>query len=247
MIASTGTPINGASLLAYQGTTQVGSAVVSPYTYTYISTEVGYPPTVYTFLPLIPMCLTCRREAATRPKITKSGYTNGIQPAYQHSVSNYISAGNWNWFGRTGVPPKSANIETVLGWWWWYIDSYNNPGWSNLDLNIWLPSAPNPLDPGQPAKFIVGNEGSDFGFLEGDPSGAMTAFPFMRLKRDGSSNDLIIENTTIAARAAHAPLSASSALPYYAGTYTIMVTDNDQSVDHDSNSGTPDIHTDGRL
>jgi hypothetical protein len=239
--ASSGVPLSGATLMAYQGTKQVGSAVISPSTYTYTSSEVGYPPTVYTNFTAFTDILNLPAGSGYQAKINKSGYTNGVQAAFQHSPFDYIGAGDLYWFGRTGVPPKSANFETVLGWWWWYMDSYNNPDTSDLDLNIWLPNTPNPLDIGQPAPFIVGNEGNSFGFLENDPSGAMTAFPFARLKRDGSSQDQLIENTTVAARAAHAPLSASSALPYYAGTYTILVTDDGQNIDHDSDVGTPNI------
>ena len=233
--ASTGVPLSGASLLAYQGATLEGSAVISPSVYTYTSNQVGFPPSVYTNFNSYSDVLNLPVGSGYQAKINKSGYTNGTQPAYQHSGTDYIGSGQWDWFGRTGVPPKSASIETVLGWWWNGGFGYggDEPSSSDLDLDIWLPKLPNPVDIGQPSQFIVGNEGNAFGYVENDPRGAMTAFPFARLKRDGSSMDVRIENTTIAARAAHAPLAANTALPYYAGTYTIMVSDAGQTIDYD--------------
>jgi subtilisin family serine protease len=236
--ASTGNPLNGAAILAYQGTTPRGNAVIKPNIDNY---PYRVPPRVYMYFQNYTDVLNLPVGSGYHAEINKAGYTTGRQLAFRHARNSWIGAGYFTWFGRTGVPPKTANFETVLGWWWWGGLYNNNPGKSNLDLDIWLPSAPNPLDPGQPAPFIVGAEGNSFGFLEGDPSGAMTAFPFGRLKRDGGSWDVLIENTTISSRKAHGTLATNPALPYYPGSYTIKVTDYGQSIDHDGYSGTPDI------
>ncbi len=103
-------------------------------------------------------------------------------------------------------------------------------GWINesydLDLNLWLPNTPNPLDITQPANFIVGPEGNTFGYLENDPDGTLNGFPFALYDREGGYMDwLPIVSITIMKRLAHAPLAANPALPYYPGNYFIGVTD----------------------
>jgi len=133
--ASTGVPLSGASLLAYQGATLEGSAVISPSVYTYTSNQVGFPPSVYTNFNSYSDVLNLPVGSGYQAKINKSGYTNGTQPAYQHSGTDYIGSGQWDWFGRTGVPPKSASIETVLGWWW---NGGLDMGVTNPVLQIWI-------------------------------------------------------------------------------------------------------------
>ena len=120
-------------------------------------------------------------------------------------------------------------------------DYYDDSVPFDLDVNVWLPT-PIPLETGQPAKFIVGPEGSDFGWLESETMGAMIAFPFARYKREGGYYDnMPWENTTIRARLAHSPLVANAALPYYPGAYVIGVTDFDTTYDHDGDSNTDEI------
>jgi hypothetical protein len=123
------------------------------------------------------------------------------------------------------VPNKDSNFTEVALW-------RNEP--QDIDTDVWLPSVPNPLDPGQPAPFIVGPEGSAFGYLEGDPSGTLLAFPFALYNRDGGYLDRMpMESITISNRKAHAPLTANPALPYYAGDYYIGMTDYGQMSGYD--------------
>jgi hypothetical protein len=239
--ASVGTPLNGATIMAYQGRTLRGGAVITPYVDGPWPWKTD-PTRVYVWFNSSTDVINLPVGSGYQAKINKPGYTTGPQAAYQHAGDNEIYNGGWSWFGRTSVPPKTTNFETVLGWWWYWYEEYNNTDSSDLDLNIWLPNVPNPLDAGQPAPFIVGWEGDSFGYLEGDPSGAMTVFPFARYKREGGTIDwLRIENTTISSRKAHAPLAANPALTYYPGDYTIMATDWGQTIDHDSDGGTPEI------
>jgi subtilisin family serine protease len=221
--AIAGIPLPNAQIQAYLGTALQGSGSVPSATSAYteiINLPDTYP---YTF------------------KVNMSGYTNGPQPAFQHASTYVVYGGYWNGIGIAAIPPKSANFDVVTGW--WENQRYvNQPSLFDLDMNVWLPSVPNPLDSGQPSSFIVGMEGNAFGYLENDPSGTLNAFPFATLDREGGyMDDMPFEDVTILARQAHSPLAANSALPYYPGTYDIQVTDYGQTIDHDNNSSTPEI------
>ncbi len=192
-------------------------------------------------LPLLDNCTT---------KINKSGFTSGFQSAYQQNYC-WTYRGGWVYEGRTAVPQLSKNFDIVPGWWRYTWDFNDDGTWTvpvsfDLDQYVWIPEAPNPMDISQPAPFIVGGyaapggKGRDYGYLEGDPSGAMTGFPFARWKNDGM-NAYPFEDTSISSRLAHAPLAANTALPYYPGWYDVIITDYGQMIDHDENAGTPDI------
>jgi subtilisin family serine protease len=155
------------------------------------------------------------------------GYTLGPQWTGWVNGTETIYGGWWTGFGRMFVPQKSANFTHVAGW------DYGE----DLDTNVWLPGAPNPLDPGQPAPFIIGPEGNSYGFLESDPTGTLLGFPFGIWNRDGGYLDwLPVESTVISNRKAHGTILANAALPYYPGTYWFQVTDYGQ---HDPIDGDP--------
>jgi len=242
--SSTGLPLDGATIQAYQGATLRGSGVLTPDTWT----EPGdpMPSRVYMWFNDIASIINLPVGTGYEARINKTGYTASPQTAYRHA-GDEIYGGDWHWWGRTGVPPMSGNFDAVLGWWWMvdFDGEYgivNEPSISDLDLDIWLPAVPNPLDPGQPAPFIVGSEGNAFGYLEGDSYGAMTAFPFARWLRDGGSWDVRLEDSLIRKRLAHGTLAANTALPYYPGDYEIMATDWGQTINHDDDDGTtPEI------
>jgi hypothetical protein len=234
--ASAGTPLTGAKLMLYQGTSVRGTGVITPNTWGPYPWEQD-PTRVYMSFTSWTDVINLPAGSGYTAKAQKNGYTVSTpQEVFQSTVwFTDIWPGEWGYVGKTAIPPKSTNFDAVVGWWNWYRDDTPIPfAYSNdLDINVWLPSVPNPLDPGQPAQFIVGWEG-DFG--------AMTAFPFARFKRDGGGMDwLSFENTTISSRKAHAPLAANSALPYYPGTYTVMVTDWGQTIDHDDDEFTDEI------
>ena len=235
--STTGIPLAGATTSVYMGTTQQSSAVIP--TNTYKGDPYGPDPSrIYTSYQSWTDIINLPSEYGCTVKLNKSGYTNGNQLAYQHSDCG-VYPGGYYWVGRAVVPPKSANIDAALGWYRWASEFGFAPDYWDLDLNVWLPEAPNPLDVGQPASFIVGPDGDDYGFYEGEPFGAMTAFPFARLKRDGGYQDSVpVEDTTISSRKAHAPLAANAALPYYAGAYNILVTDYGQTFNNDGDDGT---------
>jgi subtilisin family serine protease len=242
--SSTGLPLTGAQVMAYQGITLRGTGILAaskngPYPF---DTD---PARIYMQFGNQIDIINLPAGVGYVEKVSMTGYTASPQPAFQHGGVNEVVGGISIWTGRTGVPPKSTAIDAVVGWWVQLYDEYASPSSIDLDTNVWLPSAPNPLDAGQPAKFIVGPEGNAFGFLEGDPTGTLMAFPFARWFRDGGNfdygNGLRIEDTKILSRLAHTPLAANPALPYYPGVYNIMVTDYGQTIDHDSDSGTPEI------
>lgn len=171
--------------------------------------------------------------------VDKAGYTYGYQPAFQQdTLTNVtIKPGTFSVFVNGAVPPATADFNVVLGWHKWQQPGYKLANDINdLDLYVWLPDDSLNTDPGQPASFVVGYAGDAFGFLESDPYGSMTDFPFARLKREGGFLDdgPMVESTSIASRAAHGTVYANSALPYWAGGYTIMATDYGQTIDHDS-------------
>ena len=259
--ASTGLPLNGATISAYQGTALRGSAVITPYTWTanpidqnpdpkriymgfnqwtdIINLPVGGPDLASYGFPATPYVI----------KAFKAGYTASPQPVFQQVGVQDIWWG-WNGTGFSAIPPKSANFDFYTGWWMFYgyppafadADFYNNP--ADLDSNVWIPNVPNPQDASQFYPFIAGPEGNTFGFgpLEGDPTGALGAFPFARWKYDGGvdrpcigcgwvrTEDITVQNR----KPAHSPLLANAALPYYPGNYTLMVTDYGQTIDQDS-------------
>ncbi len=257
MDASTGFGLNGAQVSAYFGTSLKGTAVITPYQMgsntQFISgllkqTDTFSYYTAYTEIINLP---TPVGDDFSDPgngyeyKANKSGYTASPQPVFQHAQWWY-SAAELYLFDDAGIPPKSSNIEVVMG----FIQNYDYYNYENddlnpdfdLDLNVWLPNVPNPLDASQIAPFIVGWEGDAFGYVEKDPTGSMNLFPFARYKREGGALDYVpIENTTISSRKAHAPLAANAALPYYPGDYVVGVTDFGTTFDHDANTGTAEI------
>ena len=239
--ASTGLPLDGATVGIYRGTTLAGSGVVTPFKYQYYwDTD---PERIYTFYNAYVDIINLPASYLYIPKLTKTGYTNGAQLAWQHG-DNYVYPGDFNNIGRTAAPPMSSNIDGVLGWWPVYNASLANfPEDYDLDMNTWLPDTPNPLDPSQIAPFIVGLEGDSFGYLEDDPTGSMMVFPYAKYKREGGWSDFVwIEDTTISSRkAAHDPLPANAALPYYPGEYVFTATDFGQTIDHDDNALTDEI------
>lgn len=237
--ASTGLPLPGAQLLAYQGTALRGTGVVGvdrsgPYPWEQDPTRVYV--SFHTWADVINLPV----GGSYALKLNKTGYTAGEQTAFRTYAPATILGGDWTFGGATGVPPLSARLDAVLGWrWFWRWDlAAPDTFYSDLDMNVWLPNVPNH---DQPAPFIVGPEGNSFGFLEGSSAGAMGAFPFARFKRDGNDWNGMIEDITIANRPAHGGLVANPALPYYPGSYYVMVTDWGQTIDHDNDPNTPPI------
>jgi subtilisin family serine protease len=247
--ASTGLPLVGAAVQAYLGTSLKGSTTIVPSTYTDCCSTTD-PDRIYTdytrFVNVINLPRTGTLEDTFYDytlKVSRSGYTASPQAVWQHDdlwENNGNDSNTIYMWDTAAVPPSSNNFEVTMGFTEGY---YYDSSVFDLALDVWLPDDPNPLDPGQPASFIVGwYEGDDFGFREGDPSGAMSAFPFARYKREGGVEDSMPwENTTISARLAHAPLAANTALPYYPGDYVIGVTDYGTTYDHDEDAGTPAI------
>jgi hypothetical protein len=240
--STSGLPLAGATTAFYRGTTQQGSAVITPNTYK-ADPYSADPSRIYTWYQSWTDIINLPSGYGCTVKLNKSGYTNGNQLAYQHSDCGVYPGDYW-WVGRAVVPPKSANIDAALGWFRWASEYGYAPDMWDLDMNVWLPGHPNPLDVGQPAPFIVGPEGNSYGYFEGEPYGGMTAFPFARWKRDGGYEDSVpVEDTTISSRKAHSPLAANAALPYYPGTYNILVTDYGQTFDNDGDEDavTPEV------
>ena len=212
--ASTGLPLVGATVGAYQGTVLKGSALIVASTYTNCCTTTD-PTRIYTNYTRYGTVINLPRTGDTSDlvdtynaytvKVSKAGYTASPQAVFQHE--GYW----WCWSANTiyecfpaAIPPSSNNFEVTLGF--AEGEYYDSGVLFDLDLNVWLPASPNPLDPGQPASFIVGPEGDDFGFREGEPLGAMTAFPFARYKREGGAVDYMPwENTTISAAPGASP------------------------------------------
>jgi hypothetical protein len=204
--ATTGLPLLGATLQAYKSNVLVGSGLVSTININNVNGSVDI--------------LNLPVGDDYVEKVNKTGFTSGPQPAFQHPnfqlhSHSYIPGGQWTIFGIAFIPPKSSNIDVVAGW--TRIPDQD----VDLDLDIWLPYVPNPLDPGQPAPFVVGDwDGADaHGFLEGYSAGTLLAFPFAILNREGGTVDLILEESvTISSRKAHAPRAATPALPYFASS-----------------------------
>lgn len=248
--ASTGLGLTGAKVNAYKDGVLVGKGKIVPQDWGYtwlkgqIIDEFKYY-TAYTDVINLPEPTNGKAfyedDNGYKYKVVKSGYTTGAQEVFRHEL---------NWFGvatlymmeRASVPPKSSNIEVVTGFVPNIWNAAYNIDYRDLDLDVWLPSMPNPLDANQPAPFIVGLQGWSFGYLEGEPFGSMTAFPFARYKREGGWMDYVpIENVTISSRKAHGKLLANAALPYYPGDYVVGVTDWGQTFDHDDDELTAEV------
>lgn len=230
--ASAGTPLNGAILSVYKyPATLVGSSVISAFT----STDIfDYDPTrVYSYYSSLTTVLNVLADYSLSNnfygKVSKSGYTATPQAAFGGNTT--IRPGGYAYMGQANVPPKSANFDVVTAWSWGLL-----PDGTNLDSYVWLPSTPNVSDSSQPSGFAVGRDAdSTFLYSHGDSTGAMTGFPFARLKHEGGVIDsFYVEDITLSNRKAHNMLSANAALPYYPGTYTVGVTDYGQIYDDDA-------------
>lgn len=248
--ASTGLGLTGAKVNAYKDGLLVGKGKIVPLDMDYteledqIIDEFKYY-TAYTEVINLPEPTNGLSfhdyDNGYEYKVVKTGYTTGAQEVFRHEL---------NWYGvatlfmleMASVPPKSSNIDVVVGFVTNYWNAPDNIEYQDLDMDVWLPSWPNPLDENQPAQFIVGNQGWTFGYLEGETAGSMTAFPFARYKRDGGWLDYIpIENVTIRSRKAHGTLLANAALPYYPGDYVVGVTDWGETFDHDYDELTAEV------
>ncbi len=139
--------------------------------------------------------------------VNVSGVTKGEQPAFFHDNFDTVFPGLWSWIGTAAVPDKSSNFTLVTGW---------EDNGEDLSMDLWLPDAPF-VDPNQPAKYIVGPEGNDFGMDFGDSTGTLGAFPYAIYNRDGGIWDQYMESITLRSR--------SGKYPYYKGTYYWGVTD----------------------
>jgi subtilisin family serine protease len=233
--ASTGVGLDGAALQVYKGKTLLGSAVITPLE------SINRDWTTVINLPAPTDGTPFWWNNEHTYKVSKSGYTSSPQEALQHNNSRRVYPATFVFPVPAALPPKSTNLEVVTGWNVNTQYQYQN-ALNDLDLYVWLPGVPNPLDGNQPAPFIVGWLGNSYGYLESDPKGSMNYFPFARYKREGGVKDLApVENITISSRKAHAPLAANPALPYYPGDYVIGVTDNGSTFDHDGKSTTPKI------
>lgn len=248
--ASTGLGLTGAKVNAYKDGVLVGKAKIAPVETDYSELkdqiiDVFKYYTAYTEVINLPEPTNGTDfwdyDNGYKYKVVKSGYTTGAQEVFRHEL---------NWFGvatlymmeRASVPPKSSNVDVVVGFVPNIWHATYNMDVEDLDMDVWLPSMPNPLDANQPAPFIVGNQGWTFGYLEGETAGSMTAFPFARYKRDGGWVDYIpIENVTISSRKAHGTLLANAALPYYPGDYIVGATDWGQTFDHDNDDITAEV------
>ena len=227
--STTALPLPGATFQVYKNNVLVGSGLTS-------TTNPGGSLVEVLNLPM---------GATYVGKVNKTGFTNGSQPAFQHtsynmngSNHNYVYASLWTYFGAAYIPPRSSNIDVVAGW----GDNISAVS-GDLDLYVWLPDVPNLLDPGQPSEFAVGDYdgGHPYGFLEGDPTGTLLAHPFAIFNREGGRLDpLLTESVTISSRKAHPPLAANTALPYYASSaanpYWVELWDHD--IDYSTSSTT---------
>lgn len=218
--ASTGTPLKGAVISAYQGNVSRGSATIA----TTATTDIINLPVTggsYTL------------------KVNKSNYTTGTVSAFQHEAAMPITAGTWTTFADTAVPPKSVNFTIVLVWKVWQpaggktIDPLRG---LDLDMDVWLPNTPNSTGVVQPSTFIVGNQSDDYNTNVGSPYGAMSSFPYARLVREGGYiDDVKVETMAIRNRfVANAPATVNVALPFYPDTYSVYVTDYGQTIDYDN-------------
>lgn len=135
--ATTGLPLTGAQFQVYQGSVLKGSGIVANMWSAYA--EVINLPV----------------GSGYTAKTTHTS-TAGAQWTFWHTGYHTVPGGYWSYMGRGSVPNKDTNFAVVAGW--------LNEGY-DIDLNVWLPATPNPLDPGQPAPFIVGPEGDAFGYL----------------------------------------------------------------------------------
>lgn len=254
--ASSGTPLWQATISAYQNGVKVGTGVLEPITYT--APDELDPNQYYMRSPEGADILNLPVLGGSyKVRVNLAGYTAGDQQAFQHEPQFNLDPGHFKSLGPAAVPPRSANFSIVLGWTVHQPDGlepFNEDMGSDLDLDVWLPgqeSDPdldNPTDI-QPARFIVGNQSSVNDLTPLDPSdvedqdsrGAMTAFPFARLIREGGFLDTVpVEMIVIRNRfAAYSSVKANTKLPYYPNlsdpdsAYHAYVTDYGQTIDHD--------------
>ena len=163
--------------------------------------------------------------------VSMPGWTTGSQFAFRHGSADGINGlhdrifgGSQTYFGIAAIPQPGANFAVVSGW-----GQAMGSEDGDLNLDVFLPKAPNAADPSQVAQFMVGRNGA-FVYspvLEVNPRGTLIGFPFAMENLQWSPRDHAnVETTTIVSRKAHPPLAANLALPYYPGTYYVGITDN---------------------
>jgi hypothetical protein len=247
--ATAGTPLNGATVAVQylnNGVSTLKTAVIAPDTYKPLAGEDPDPTRIYTNYISVVDILDVPTVSTTGLPISnysifvnKAGYTVGYQNIFRQDNLTSLTAGSFNVFTNGAIPPTSPSFNVVLGWHKWQQPGFKAAtSLDDLDLYVWLPDDNLSSDPAQPASFIVGYGGDNFGYVEGDPYGTKTDFPFSRLKREGGFTDggPTIEATTILQRVARSSgtVLANANLPYYAGAYTILATDYGQTIDQDN-------------
>ncbi len=213
MDSASGTPLSGATVLAYQNGALRGTGITMTDTYSYYSDgRKNTGSEAYAEVINLPVT---RGGLDYTIKISKSGYTSSPQAAFSYGYTG-IFGGYWTYAGEAMVPPKNANFSAVASW------SYTD---ATYDLVTFLPSMPKPIADGQSAPFVVNPTwGNDSGYLESDPTGTLLAFPYARQVYDlvefyEPANQF--DTTVVRNR------PGLSALPYYTGEYTFMVTKSD--------------------
>lgn len=247
--ASSGTPLWNSTISAYQNNVKVGSSVLEPLIYT--APDELDPTQYYMMSPAGADILNLPVLGGTyKVRVNKSGYTVGDQQALQHEPEFNLDAGHFKPLGPAAVPPKTTNFSVILGWKVHEPDGLepvDTDLGSDLDLDLWLPGYNSTII--QPARFIVGNQSNihDADPLDpddvDDPRGALTAFPYARLIREGGFLDptavemIVIRNRSVS----YAGVAANAKLPYYPHNapanaedgYFVYVTDYGQTIDHD--------------
>jgi subtilisin family serine protease len=173
-------------------------------------------------------------------KVSKTGYTSGTLKIGEIRVTASMSGLSWSGDNLSMAIPQNTGITVVATW--FNKQAYISKGeLRDLDFYLWVPKNkcsstwPTPTD----APCIVGPKQSPAGLTDYAWFGSLSAKPFARSFFDGGSTFLSPAGTipvgseTINLKAT-TTTSTPYLKPYYAGTYTFVLTDNNHSWLHDT-------------
>jgi subtilisin family serine protease len=205
--ANTYLPLHNATITAHQGGATRGSVRILPSVFNYSD---GTRTMFYADIDLINLpASTSYMDYELR--VNRSGFTTSPQAAFinnMHPTGRFIVyPGSWVYAGEAFIPPRTTNFTGIRHSW----------SLAFSDLSVYLPNLPKPVNDGQPARFIVGFWGYDYGYYGGDSTGSLYTFPYARHMATGYGSSFGYDSIVIRSK------PGSPARPYYTGDYVFAV------------------------
>ena len=172
-------------------------------------------------------------------KVAKTGYTTGTAKIGEMVVGPSMAGSVWVGDNLSIAVPKIGGISVVASWFnkQAYVPVYGAGAKRDLDLYMWTPANGLTASPSTSTKAIVGpkeNLWNSPGLDSYTYFGSLLSHPYARSFFDGGSGDpnpavaTAVGFETINVKQSSTSTSlAPGLLPYYAGSYVFILTDND--------------------